>query len=241
MPHTQTKTVFDFDELSDEAKERARQDWRETNLDYEWWDMVYEDAAQIADILGIDLRAGKTDDKGMKIFFSGFSSQGDGACFEGHYAYAKGCAKKIRAYAPKDIELHRIADALVEAQRSANYGLSATMKHRGHYYHARCMDVDVDVPISKRREEEACAKIQKITDELKPDWVAVVKRTAQFKREYWKDVNDAEQSVIQCMRDFADWIYKTLERKHDWLQDDEQIDESIKANECEFTEEGRTA
>jgi hypothetical protein len=40
-------TVYEFGELSDSAKERAR-DWcREGALDYEWWDSTYEDAARI--------------------------------------------------------------------------------------------------------------------------------------------------------------------------------------------------
>ena len=39
--------VFTFDELSDKAKERAREWYRGAGLDYEWWDSTYDDAAQI--------------------------------------------------------------------------------------------------------------------------------------------------------------------------------------------------
>jgi len=39
--------VYQFDELSDDVKERARQWWREGGLDYEWWDFIYEDAERI--------------------------------------------------------------------------------------------------------------------------------------------------------------------------------------------------
>jgi len=39
--------VYKFDELSDAAKERARDWYREFALDYEWWEFTYEDAERI--------------------------------------------------------------------------------------------------------------------------------------------------------------------------------------------------
>ena len=53
--------VYTFDELSDEAKQKAIEHWREGYLDYDWWDAVYEDADQCAKILGINI------DKPLKI------------------------------------------------------------------------------------------------------------------------------------------------------------------------------
>lgn len=40
-------TVFEYDELSDKAKDKARDWYRERALDYDWWDSIYEDAANI--------------------------------------------------------------------------------------------------------------------------------------------------------------------------------------------------
>jgi hypothetical protein len=52
--------VYEFDELNDTAKERARHWYREVALDYDWWEYVYEDAAQIGlKIDGFDLDNGK--------------------------------------------------------------------------------------------------------------------------------------------------------------------------------------
>lgn len=45
--------VFEFDELNDKAKDKAREWYRERALDYEWWDCTYEDAERIG--LGFDL------------------------------------------------------------------------------------------------------------------------------------------------------------------------------------------
>lgn len=202
MPEVKEIVVYSFDELSDEAKERAREWWRKDALDYNWWEFIYGDASRMGTILGIDLNT-----KPVKlmngstrydpcIFFSGFSSQGDGACYEGTYSYAKGAAKKIRKEAPKDTDLHEIADALQSIQHHHRYQLTAKMVHRGHYYHSGCMYIDVD--------------------------------------------GDAEE-LEQPLRDFADWIYRQLETEHDYQMSDESVDENIRANGYEFTEEGELA
>ncbi len=39
--------VFSFDELSDDAKENARNWYREGSLDYDWWESTFEDAQNI--------------------------------------------------------------------------------------------------------------------------------------------------------------------------------------------------
>lgn len=44
MPRTRCKEVYLFDELSEKAKDRARDWWREGALDYDWWESTYEDA-----------------------------------------------------------------------------------------------------------------------------------------------------------------------------------------------------
>jgi len=134
MPHDKTETVYFFAELEDDAKEKARDWYRDGALDYEWWDSVYEDAITCAAILGIEI---------TKIYFSGFSSQGDGACFEGSYAYAKGSAKEIKQHAPQDDDLGSIADRLQDLQRGWFYGLSASVRQSGHYMHEMCTEISV--------------------------------------------------------------------------------------------------
>lgn len=146
MPRTavKTATVFTFDELSDAAKEVARDKWRETELEYEWWDGIYDDAETAASLLGItlDRKRGAT----PSIFFSGFSSQGDGACFEGSYRYKKGWLKALRAeFGNEEYRkpLEDIGWALHAAQARQFYQLVANCKQRGHYNHSGCMSVEV--------------------------------------------------------------------------------------------------
>ena len=126
--------VYALNELAQDAKQKAIQNFREGNLDYEWWEWKYEDATEIGKILGIDID---------RIYFSGFWSQGDGACFEGSYYYRKGCLKDIKAYAPKDTELHDIAERLTNIARVNFYQINASIKQSGHYYHSGCTDITV--------------------------------------------------------------------------------------------------
>jgi hypothetical protein len=77
------------------------------------------------------------------IWLSGFWSQGDGAAWEGVYSYRKSAAAELRAYAPKDQVLHRIAETLQAVQRQNFYRLRADVTHRGNYYHAFTMVVSV--------------------------------------------------------------------------------------------------
>jgi len=149
--------VYDFTELTDAAKDKARAWFRET-IDYEWWDSVYDDFERICPILGVTLATrtvrlmgGGTRQKPC-IWFSGFWSQGDGACFEGSYAYAPGTSRRIRDYAPQDTELHRIADALQALQKPNFYQLTASFRQTGRSCHAYAMafDVERDSPAGRR-------------------------------------------------------------------------------------------
>lgn len=206
MATTKIVTLYEYDELSDRAKERARE-WYTSCSDGDYKDWVYEDAERVADILGIDFnqRTYKTYGGGTgaepKIWYSGFWSQGDGACFEGSYSYKKGATKNIRAYC-SDPELIRIADTLQAIQRKAFYGLTASMRHSGHYYHSGCMRVEVEkvnsngstVPLSSNEED----------------------------------------GITQLMRDFADWIYKQLEVAYEDSVSEEVVADNIRANEYTF-------
>lgn len=46
------QTIFTFDELNDEAKERAR-DWYRQNLDYPWWGEVQDSLKSFCDEFGV--------------------------------------------------------------------------------------------------------------------------------------------------------------------------------------------
>ncbi len=150
MPEVIETTVYTFDELDDHAKERAR-DWYREGISHEnWHEFVFDDFERICEILGVDLAirpmrlyGGGTRQKSC-IWFSGFASQGDGACFEGSYSYRKGASRAIRAYAPRDQRLAAIADQLQQTQRRNLYALEARVTHRGRYYDEYSVEISVE-------------------------------------------------------------------------------------------------
>lgn len=139
---TETITLYKFDELSDEAKQKAMEWYSEGAMDYPWWDSVYDDFENICAILGIDLdrRRGSST---PAVYFRGFWSQGDGAAFEGDWNYAKGMLANIKSYAPEDEVLHAIARDMVELQRRHFYKLHARVRQYGHYF-SMAVDTEVD-------------------------------------------------------------------------------------------------
>ncbi|RJL15807.1 antitoxin of toxin-antitoxin stability system [Paracoccus siganidrum] len=149
MPEVIETTVYRLDELSDTAKDKARAWYRDGGFDYDWYDAVYEDFQRIAEILGIRFKTrtvrlmGGGSRQEPRIFFTGFWSQGDGACFECHYSYRKNAPAEIRSHAPLDTILHGIADALQAVQRRNFYQLRAEASHCGHYCHEYCMAISV--------------------------------------------------------------------------------------------------
>ena len=150
MPEVICTTVYRIDELSDAAKSKAKTWYRALEPHDDWWDAVYDDFERVCDILGVNLKTkpvrlmgGGTRQKPC-IWFSGFWSQGDGACFAAGVRYAKGSVAEIKAYAPQDAELHRIATAMQDLQRRNFYQITGNAIHGGRYYHEYCMDIAVD-------------------------------------------------------------------------------------------------
>jgi hypothetical protein len=134
MPTTKTYETFKFSELSDKAKEKAIAYFQEHNDFSHYAECVVDNFKDLLDLIGFS---------NVKIYYSGFWSQGDGACFEFDYKYAKGAAKAIsKETGPSETELIRIAKALQELQRKNFYGLKARGNHRGNYYHENSIVID---------------------------------------------------------------------------------------------------
>ena len=75
--------------------------------------------------------------------------------------------------------------------------------------------------------------------------LATVVHTGRYNHEYSTTIDtegftekESEESLIELLRDFMRWIYRLLEKEYDWLNSDEEVEETIRANEYEFTESG---
>lgn len=208
MTETEEKTEFKFGELSERAKQKAREKY--TSGDYlvdEWWDGVYEDAVCMGQMLGIEIGATThVSTKGRNytttnIRFSGFGSQGDGACFDGTYRYAPDAAKHIDQETT-DEELLRIAKELTlmhvtQRLQGLEYFTAAIHAERNNSIRTEIRDWGVD-------------------EVGEPD----------------------EEKFRRLMQDFADWIYARLEDENDYLYSDEYVDERLSENDCVFDEDG---
>lgn len=203
-------TGFHYSELSERAKEKAREWYRTSSQDDNFFaECVCEDAATIGALMGIDINQ-----KPVKlmngstrydpaIYYSGFWSQGDGASFDCEYRYAKGSVKAVASLTGNDKTLVRIASGLQAIQKRHFYKLRAKSKVSGNYVHSGCMGVDV--------------------------WHA---------DDEYRDIGEAESEITECLRDFANWIYRQLETEYDYQNSDSAVAESIECNGHEFTEEG---
>lgn len=189
MTTTHTEYHVKFEELTEDQKSKVIDDNRNINVDYDWQDYCIDDCKEIGNILGFEMK---------DIFFRGFYSQGDGACFTGKFSYSKGFLHKIKKDYSFEPELINIASDLHELYRKSFYTVNGNITHRGHYSHERSMSLDFDT--------------------------------------YYTDTKGLvdEDEWLDIIADFACLIYKRLESEYDYLTSDEQIMESLIANEVEF-------
>ena len=179
---------------------------RDSIVDYDWWDSIYDHFNVICDILGIQL------DK-KEPSFSGFWSQGDGASWTGSYnAIGKNevptydiAPIKIREHAPKDEALHLIADELCLLAR-IYHPTYAEIYRLGNYCHSNTMYV---------------SEWDYHDEEIGFD--DVDESIAEF----------IEETFLTQFCSLADWLYKTLEAEYEYLTSDEVVIESLEANEIE--------
>src|SRR4051794_24426167 len=135
MPQTRTieQTVYQFDELSDAAKEKAREWYREC-IDSNDFDCEVDEFVTIAEAIGIDfdthevkLMSGRTR-REPNIYWSVGYCQSDYAAFEGTYDYKADAEARLRAINDDDTwEPLIIAQALACVQIANAFGLRATI------------------------------------------------------------------------------------------------------------------
>lgn len=180
--------VYTIDELSENAKRKARDWWCSGLGDDDWYETTIEEARTIGAMLGFEI--GPHD-----IAFAGFSSQGDGASFSGRWRYARAPVTAIKSLGfsgkvGEDLESIAVdMRATLQGMTRDEIEDSFTITRSGRYCHERTMQCD-------------------------------------------------HEGILAVARDFARWIYRQLETEWDYLNSDEQVDETIRANEYTFTEDG---
>jgi len=146
-----------------------------------------------------------------KIYFSGFRSQSDGAMFEG---------------SPNEDILHFITPRYNNQQYQKNWSrviklikngdinIYGSFKHHGHYYHSKSYSDNLETEFTNDWQYKNYSNIEDICEDILEEI-----------REYYEDL---------CNK-----IYHSLEQEYEYFTSREAIEETIIANEYEFTEDGK--
>jgi hypothetical protein len=235
-----TVKSYEFDELSDKAKETAREWWRsEMMSDNSFSECVIDEAVEQGTLMGIEFKEqSHRNQKGEPlpgspcVWWSGFSSQGDGACFEGLWYASEVKADKVAegwGESERTTEIKRIAAAFAEVAKKYPGGYFS-VKQSGHYSHEFCTEfnfepgeVDYANPVLDAYRKPEDEGEQGERDDLALD--------------RWRE-DFPEDTLKEAARDLMRYIYERLEEAYDCEMSDECVDENIRANEYLFTEKG---
>ena len=150
MPQVIETTVYTIDELSDAAKENARIWYRDQGLHDQWYDFVCEDFETICEISRRHARHHP-----RAPLWRRHPQQAAGVVFRFQLAGRRrellrpvqlrpGRRQGHTRHAPKDAELHRIADELQAVQRKNFHQLHASIRQQGRYCHEYTMAIEVE-------------------------------------------------------------------------------------------------
>jgi hypothetical protein len=198
------------------TKDQLIDKYRDINVEHtDWWGCTYDNFKEDMGDIGI-----RVDD----IYFSGFSSQGDGACFEGTVDHWELFLKSL-GYVNHVLVQH------------AAYAWSFRVSHSGHYYHENCTRFDGDLAMpdgydNDRFVEYYCPHSIAKEPLRGKAWLAVIESYSR---------NNFEQEFTDAFKDHMRRLYEQLEAEYDYLTSDEVVWDTIVANELDdITEEDET-
>lgn len=158
----------------------------------EWWDYIEEQFKEQCLEVGVRVD---------KMYFSGFSSQGDGACFEGAVA---DWTKYLAVL--KHPEWVEFSD-----------GWSVSCASSGRYSHSGTMRLSSEFPLDRTNPyDENEEPLQFSAWEIKNPNVPTETQLL-----------DLEDEILDDLRSRADQLYKDLEAEHDYLTDDDTVVERL--------------
>lgn len=171
--------------------------YRECNVDFDdWYEYVYQEFTEDMEAIGVRVD---------NIYFSGFWSQGDGACFEGRVEDSKTFLKNFQGY------------PMLNNLASNGGSVTISVTHSGHYYHENCTHWNYEfdtfelvVPALTDFHE----KVIRIMDE-----------------ELDIEASKFEAEAIEFMKDKMRELYSKLSDEYDHLTSDEVVAETIVAND----------
>lgn len=189
----ETRTLYFFNELSEDAKKKAIEKLRDINVDHQWWNFIYDDVQKILGFLGF---------QDITIEFSGFYSQGDGASFTGRYSFNKEWRKALEEYDPLDHndsgwkkfgEALEAASKIVEASTGEGHIEAEITRSDHHYSHENTVSFNV------YSSEDMYADIPEEAGEAFVDTCQNIMRHIYGKLEGSYDNLTGDEAVAECI------------------------------------------
>lgn len=185
--------------LSKERRDKLLEEYRNVNVEYDWWDGLFEDFVEqltevgiIVDTHEVKLMNGKTREA-PNIYFSGFWSQGDGAYFEGRVSDWP----KFLATLGKEDWVFWAYEYSWRASSVNSYGNNMSVSS------------ELDAPENPHDEEEDPLRFHAWNVANLPPSEA--------------DLAALETEIKSKFEELANKLYNDLEAEHDHQTDDEQV------------------
>ena len=188
------------------VSERTIDKYRHINVDgIDWWEYIENEFIESMELVGIDV---------SKIYFSGFWSQGDGACFDGRIGNTKLFLDKH--FTPTDYPtIRKLLDS--------GGAITFRCKHSGHYYHENCTSFDVDCDIFAYVLDRPTDFHEQVVESL--DSLLDI------------EMNDFEKQSVELFKNHMRTLYSKLEKEYDHLVSDEAVAETVLANDLQEVED----
>jgi hypothetical protein len=173
--------------------------YRYINVDHgDWWDSVESVFVEDMKKVGIQVNT---------IYFSGFSSQGDGACFVGQLSNA------LTYLDHHHVDQYPMIRKLLEHDGE----VYVKCKHSGHYYHENCTEFWADSDTLTGMVDQPTEFHEAIVEE----WQRLLE----------DEVNNFETDATEQWRTYMQQLYRKLEAEYDHLTSDDAVWDTIEANE----------
>ena len=197
--------------LSKERRDALLEKHRDANVFDEWWDSAYEMFVEDCAEKGIEVdthtirTVGGKQAQRRSIYFSGFWSQGDGACFAG---WVNDWTKFFEAMKRPD---------LTTLYQKTGEILTLGWSQEGRYYHANCVSFSSGLCLDNPHDDDEDPL-------LHAAWNIAYEEGYVFDK--------LEETFAEFVRDLMRDLYKLLEEEHDYRTSDEAIAEYI-LDHCE--------
>lgn len=210
------ESTYSFGELSPEAQRNALENNRDINVDYDDWDegVIEEFKGEMGEI-GVD---------DIKVEYSGFYSQGDGATFSSGDIDTRKLFMAVGIKTDKYLDM----DTDNEGIDKGFYDLLDTMEDIGQLDRIKIKPEDIGISMRRSNRSFSVSVDVEILDEPE-DW-----------EEPYGFTEDLEEEVTKFLKSKCDDLYQSLEKEYDFLTSDEIVKETLIGNDYEFDEKGNT-